>query len=213
MKETTHRLIETFFKEHPEMSYLFDRACLAVEKMAGVYLPNKIMTCGNGGSFSDSGHIVGELMKSFLKKRPVALSDGDETVYGKLEGAVPALCLGESSPLATAVLNDIGGEWIFAQQVYGLGCAGDVLIGLSTSGNSAGVLRAVRVAKRKGVFTVAMTGQRMRPAFKRARCGNLPRAGTASASVSSALRRRGIGALGLNKLHHKRFVFAERFFL
>ena len=109
MKETTHRLIETFFKEHPEMSYLFDRACLAVEKMAGVYLPNKIMTCGNGGSFSDSGHIVGELMKSFLKKRPVALSDGDETVYGKLEGAVPALCLWESSPLATAVLNDIGG--------------------------------------------------------------------------------------------------------
>ena len=59
MKETTHRLIEKFFKEHPEMSYLFDRACLAVEKMAGVYLPNKIMTCGNGGSFSDSGHIVG----------------------------------------------------------------------------------------------------------------------------------------------------------
>lgn len=54
--------------------------------------------------------------------------------------------------------------------------------------------------------------RRMRPAFKRARCGNLPRAGTASASVSSALRRRGIGALGLNKLHHKRFVFAERFF-
>ena len=159
MKETTHRLIEKFFKEYPEMSYLFDRACLAVEKMAGVYLPNKIMTCGNGGSFSDSGHIVGELMKSFLKKRPAALSDGDEAVFGKLEGAVPALCLGESSPLATAVLNDIGGEWIFAQQVFGLGCAGDVLIGLSTSGNSAGVLRAVRVAKRKGVFTVAMTGQ------------------------------------------------------
>lgn len=159
MKETTQRLLETFFKERPETAYLFDPARLAVEKMAGVYLPNKIMTCGNGGSFSDSGHIVGELMKSFLKKRPVALSDGDETVYGKLEGAVPALCLGESSPLATAVLNDIGGEWIFAQQVYGLGCAGDVLIGLSTSGNSAGVLRAVRVAKQKGVFTIGMTGQ------------------------------------------------------
>ena len=159
MKKTTQRFIETFFREHPETAYLFDRACLAVEKMAGVYLPNKIMTCGNGGSFSDSGHIVGELMKSFLKKRPVAFSDGDENVYGKLEGAVPALCLGESSPLATAILNDIGGEWIFAQQVYGLGCAGDVLIGLSTSGNSAGVLRAVRVAKQKGVFTIAMTGQ------------------------------------------------------
>lgn len=124
MKETTQRLIEKFFKEHPEMSYLFDRACLAVEKMAGVYLPNKIMTCGNGGSFSDSGHIVGELMKSFLKKRPAALSDEDEAVFGKLEGAVPALCLGESSPLATAVLNDIGGEWIFAQQVFGLGLRG-----------------------------------------------------------------------------------------
>lgn len=62
---------------------------------------------------------------------------------------MPALCLGESSPLATAVLNDIGGEWIFAQQVFGLGFAGDVLIGLSTSGNSVGILRAVRVAKER----------------------------------------------------------------
>ena len=66
--------------------------------------------------------------------------------------------LGGSGALATAVQNDIGAEWVFAQQVYGLGTAGDVLIALSTSGNSKNVVNALIAAKAKGMFTVALTG-------------------------------------------------------
>ena len=79
--------------------------------------------------------------------------------FPALEEAIPAVELGGSGALATAVQNDIGAEWVFAQQVYGLGTAGDVLIALSTSGNSQNVLRAAETARAKGIFTVAFTGR------------------------------------------------------
>lgn len=160
MKRETELMLESFFREHADMEYLRSGTERAVRKMAEVRLPNKIMTCGNGGSFSDAGHIVGELMKSFKRKRPLSENfAADEDLRARLEGAVPALCLGESSPLTTAIINDIGSGWMYAQQVFGLGCEGDVLIGLSTSGNAENVYNAVRAAKLKNVFTVGFTGE------------------------------------------------------
>jgi len=120
----------------------------------------KMMVCGNGGSAADADHIVGELMKGFLKSRPL-----DEATMHKLgpnarylQKALPAVSLLHPASLVSAFINDVGTLMMFAQQVYGLGRPGDVLIAISTSGNSENVLNAVEVAKGLGIRTVALTG-------------------------------------------------------
>jgi len=128
----------------------------------------KLLLCGSGGSASDALHITGELMKSFILKRktcPAFAEKLSETapedagfLLSQLQGALPAIALVENSALATAVLNDISGEVITAQQVYGLGKPGDVLLAISTSGNSVGGRYAVETAKAKGVKTIGLTG-------------------------------------------------------
>jgi len=123
----------------------------------------KVLICGNGGSASDSEHIAGELLKGFLRKRPLNAQDraalgaelADNLQYGL--AAVPLVSHGA---IMTAVINDLGGETVFAQQVMGLGAPGDVLIGLSTSGNAADVVNAMRVAKLRSMTCIALTGSR-----------------------------------------------------
>ena len=127
-----------------------------------------IYCCGNGGSAADCEHIVGELMKGFLKKRP--LSDEEKTrlsAYGErgdylacnLESAIPAVSLVNSVGLGTAFANDVAPELVFAQQIYGLGKSGDALIAISTSGNSKNVIYAIMAAKAKGVKVIGLTGK------------------------------------------------------
>ena len=128
----------------------------------------KVLTCGNGGSAADAEHIVGELMKGFLKKRPIegalaesiksAAPEHADYLIGNLQVPLRALSLVNSVALGTAFANDQAPELVFAQQVLGLGEAGDVLIGISTSGNSKNVLYAVEIAKAKGCKTIALTG-------------------------------------------------------
>jgi D-sedoheptulose 7-phosphate isomerase len=128
----------------------------------------KLLLCGNGGSASDVEHISGELMKGFLKKRPLedALKDRlaeiggleGKKIGGLLQQGMPAISLVSQTALATAVINDICGEMIFAQQVNALGQQGDVLWALSTSGNSRNVVAAAIVAKARGMRVVAFTG-------------------------------------------------------
>ncbi len=130
----------------------------------------QLLTCGNGGSSSDADHIVGELMKSFSKKRPIDsdLADALKSVSeergsmmaSKLEMGLPAISLNAHSALVSAVSNDIGGDFIFAQQVIGYGRKGDVLLGISTSGNSQNVVGACIVAKAKGVKVITLTGEK-----------------------------------------------------
>lgn len=126
-----------------------------------------VFTCGNGGSAADADHIVGEFMKGFLLPRPppaadlVRLAALDPAWAGlapKLQRGVRAMSLAAHGPLATAILNDQDAQLIFAQQVYAAVRPGDVVIGLSTSGNSANVLRAVQVARTLGARTIAFTG-------------------------------------------------------
>lgn len=130
----------------------------------------KMLLCGNGGSASDCDHIAGELMKGFLSRRPVPLSfrgsliqewDEKEGDYlaNHLQQALPAISLTNHAALITAYANDVEPEMIFAQQVYGYGKKGDVLLALSTSGNSANVLRAVQTARAIGMRTIGLTGK------------------------------------------------------
>ena len=122
---------------------------------------SKLLVCGNGGSAADSDHIVGELMKGFYKQR--MLPEEERKRFGeqgeKLQGALPAIALTQHGALSTAFLNDVDPAMVFAQQVYGYGQGGDVFLGLSTSGNSANVVLAAKVAAAKGMKVITMTGR------------------------------------------------------
>lgn len=118
----------------------------------------KVLICGNGGSASDSSHIVGELLKGFLNPRTVTDERISADLRGDLQGSLPAISLCCQEALMTAFSNDVKPDMVFAQQVYGLGKKEDLVIGLSTSGNSVNVVNAIRVAKDLGIKTVAMTG-------------------------------------------------------
>lgn len=119
--------------------------------------------CGNGGSAADAGHIVGELMKSFELPRPIDDSTraavADDGISAMLQGALRAVSLSGSGPLATAIANDVSADMVFAQQVFGYGRPGDVLWALTTSGNSRNVLNAARVARARGMRVLGMTGR------------------------------------------------------
>ena len=143
--------------EHPALCKLIPQVEEAFALLKSAYdAGGKVMICGNGGSAADSEHIVGELMKGFLKKRPIegakraafdALDGLPEGFADKLQGALPAIALPCHTSLTSAYSNDVAADMIFAQQVFGYGKPGDVLIALSTSGNSKNVVNAVWAAK------------------------------------------------------------------
>jgi D-sedoheptulose 7-phosphate isomerase len=127
---------------------------------------NKLLVCGNGGSAADSEHLVGELMKGFLKRRPIPAADaakleaaGGQEIAGRLEGALAAIALPSQMSLLTATANDGDYDLTFAQQVYGLGRPGDALLAISTSGRAKNVCNAVIVAKAFGLKSIALTGR------------------------------------------------------
>ena len=130
----------------------------------------KLLVCGNGGSASDSEHIVGELMKEFKLKRKMfsdqatALKEIDaelgQVLAENLQGALPAISLTGHSSLQTAFMNDAVPELVFAQQVNGYGKPGDVYLGISTSGNSKNVLYAAVTAKSRGLKVIGLTGSK-----------------------------------------------------
>lgn len=130
---------------------------------------NKLLLCGNGGSCADCEHIVGELMKGFLSKRPLTESqkaemkancpEMDENYLSLLQRAVPAISLPSFTALNTAFCNDAEPELIFAQSLMGLGEKGDMLMAISTSGNSRNVVAAALTAKALGLKTIGLTGK------------------------------------------------------
>jgi D-sedoheptulose 7-phosphate isomerase len=128
----------------------------------------RLLICGNGGSAADAEHIVGELMKGYLKPRPVppeirkVLEDSDPEngpyLADHLQGTLPAIALTGHPALSTAFANDVAPDMVFAQQVYGYGSEGDLLLAITTSGNSRNVLNAIRVAGAKGIPSITLTG-------------------------------------------------------
>ena len=119
---------------------------LEVAKVASstIKANKKIMLCGNGGSAADSQHIAAEFIGRFEKERK----------------SIAAIALTPDTSALTAIGNDYGYEEVFSRQVEGLGLSGDLLIGISTSGNSKNVVKALEVAKKKGVRTVALVGDK-----------------------------------------------------
>lgn len=129
----------------------------------------KLLIAGNGGSAADAEHIVGELMKGFVKRRPLpkelkrALIDTDplrgSELSEKLQQGLPAIALTNHAALSSAFANDVDGMLSYAQQVNGYGKEGDVFLGISTSGNSENVMYAAVTAKAKGMKVIGLTGR------------------------------------------------------
>jgi D-sedoheptulose 7-phosphate isomerase len=119
---------------------LVTRAALEIVK--SLRAGGKVLFFGNGGSAADAQHLAAEFTGRYLKERR----------------ALPALALHGNSSAVTAIGNDYGFDLVFARQMEALGKAGDVAVGISTSGNSRNVVRALEVAKSNGIFTVALTG-------------------------------------------------------
>lgn len=128
---------QAFWKNNENQ--FFDVAALLV---GAIRNGNKILICGNGGSACDSQHFAGELVGKFYKKRM----------------GLPCVALNSDGGILTCVGNDFGYEEVFSRQVQALGKEGDVLIAISTSGNSPNILEALREAKDIGVKTVLITG-------------------------------------------------------
>lgn len=170
MFEQSQFILNNMLLNYPQLKMCY----AAIEKAVGLMKQcysngGKILTCGNGGSSADSEHIVGELLKGFLKKRKLTKDEinclkatcHDEWEYlsENLQRALPAISLVSQSALFTAYVNDMASDMVFAQQVFAYGKKDDILLALSTSGNSRNVVNALKIAKAFGVKTIGLTGE------------------------------------------------------
>ena len=173
IKESTYAAVDTLVARYPALDVCAAEVRAAVTALCECYhAGGKLIICGNGGSASDAEHIVGELMKGFLLPRHL-----DEKMLDKLhaacdakdpravdyfmrnlQGALPAISLPSQLAISTAFSNDQAPDLTFAQQVLGLGKPGDVLLGITTSGNSKNVIYAFEIAEALGMRTIALTG-------------------------------------------------------
>lgn len=158
--------IDELAERYPELASLKSNIKEATDIIVECYnRGGKVLICGNGGSAADAEHISGELLKGFVLKRT---PDGEELkrledVLGddakKLQRGIPAIPLTSLTSVLSAFANDVDPVLVYAQLVYALGKASDVLVCLSTSGNSKNVVEAARTAAALGISTVALTGE------------------------------------------------------
>ncbi len=177
MEPITH--LNTLIERYPVLKPIEGQIKAAYHVLQDCYENGgKLLVAGNGGSCADAEHIVGELMKGFVKRRPVSEGErealsrqgsrisketGIEENLGEelaccLQGGLPAIALTGHSGLSTAFLNDVNGEMIYAQQLWGYAKPEDVFLGISTSGNSKNILYALTAAKARGIKTIILTG-------------------------------------------------------
>jgi D-sedoheptulose 7-phosphate isomerase len=161
--------LEKLTQRYPDLQPVAQDIRKAFELLCESYRQGgKLLVCGNGGSAADSDHITGELMKGFLLQRPLpeaerrklAAASKEDGLYlaEHLQGALPAISLASQAALMTAIANDVAADMIFAQQVWGYGRPGDVLLGISTSGKARSVLLALQAARARGLRTLGLTG-------------------------------------------------------
>lgn len=170
MKSETQKIFDELFQRYVPLESCKSEILAAYEILFECYQKGgKVLTCGNGGSASDSEHIVGELLKKFKKHRDIApelksklmtMGEDGERLATKLEGSLGAVSLVSMTGIITAFANDVGWDEAFAQQLLGLGRAGDVLVTLSTSGNSHNCVEAAILAKAIGVKSIGLTGEK-----------------------------------------------------
>ena len=173
IKQTTLSKIEELINRYPALENCRNDLINAVTIICDSFRSgNKLLICGNGGSAADSMHIVGELMKGFLLPRSIKDFETDfytklKTKYpedveyfaNNLQCALPAISLVGETALMTAFANDKSSDLIFAQQVLGIGNSGDILLAITTSGNSVNILHAAKVARLKNLKIIALTGR------------------------------------------------------
>lgn len=151
--------MKELFERYPCLEQCGDSIKKALDMMIDTYKNGgKILVCGNGGSAADCEHIVGELMKGFMKKREVKDFEIPEEMRRKLQGALPAISLPSQCAVLSAFINDVEPKMMYAQLVYGYAGKNDLLIGISTSGNSENVVNAVKIASCIGIKTLSLTG-------------------------------------------------------
>ena len=170
MTPIQEKIIDDLLDRYGKLDKSKEEIVLAYELMRQTYKNGgKVLIAGNGGSAADAEHIVGELMKGFIKARKVDSIFGKKLeeidlemgkqLAEKLQGALPTISLVGHAALSTAYLNDVDPILGFAQQVNGLGCENDLLLAISTSGNSKNILYAAVVAKAKGMKVIGLTGK------------------------------------------------------
>lgn len=170
MERKIEAILENLMERYPVLLPCREQIACAYEIMKECYDgDHKLLIAGNGGSCADADHIVGELMKTFKKRRPVGeelrkkLREADpengEILSEKLGLSLMALSLSNQQTLNTAFANDVDGDYIYAQQVLGYGRPGDVYLAISTSGQSRNILHAVPVAKALGIRVIGLTGK------------------------------------------------------
>lgn len=161
--------LESFLEKYPSLRIVEKEITAAYDCFIEAYTAGrKTLVCGNGGSAADSEHIVGELMKGFEKRRPVSPEEKElfssvphgKTISEKLQKPLRAISLVSQSGVISAFANDVDADLVYAQQVFGYADKGDVLIALSTSGNSKNVVYAAETAKAVGTKTIAVTGRK-----------------------------------------------------
>lgn len=164
------KILDTLIARYPDLSSVREAVEEAYRILEECYSwGGKLLIAGNGGSSADAEHIVGELMKGFVKRRELsgerkaALEAADpehgRALADKLQEGLPAIALSGHPALSTAFLNDVDGDMIYAQQVWGYGTEGDVLLGISTSGNAKNIDYAVTAARAKGMKVIGLTGR------------------------------------------------------
>ena len=169
--KSREEIFDSLFIRYPVLEGCKSSIDKAFELLKETVLRQNILyLAGNGGSAADSEHIVGELMKSFMAKRPIdeKLADKLKSLYGEegeklsldLEGGFRALSLPSLISLSTAIINDVNSDVMFAQMLNSIGVDGDVFWGISTSGNSKNIVKAAMLAKAKGLKVMALVGQK-----------------------------------------------------
>lgn len=159
--------MEELLLRYPMLAECAEDIEKALELMLNAYKNGgKVLVCGNGGSAADCEHIVGELMKGFLKKRKVNDERIPEYLRENLQGSLPAISLPSQCAILSAFINDVDPEMLYAQLVYGYAEKNDLVIGISTSGNSTNVINAVEVANCIGAKTLTLTGKNKSKLFE-----------------------------------------------
>ena len=169
-KPQVEKIYEELFVNYPSLNACKEDILSSFQLIRDCYQQKgKVLICGNGGSAADAEHIVGELLKGFLEQRHVNeiflnklvnLFPIDGLDLGqKIQEALPAISLTGQSAFSTAFANDVSPDTIFAQQVFALGLEQDLLIGISTSGNSKNVINAIKISRAIGMKSIGLTGQ------------------------------------------------------
>jgi len=140
LKKCLNEHIETAKRMQNLLPLIKDAADICIKALKN---QNKIMLCGNGGSAADAQHIAAELSGRFKKER----------------NALAGIALTTDTSALTAIGNDYGFEYIFSRQVEAIGKKGDVLIAISTSGNSKNIINAIKSAKKIGIKVVTLSGK------------------------------------------------------